>query len=65
MEWKVFFFVLAISFLSFARRGNAFVPRPNENLQSNLADKYGDEMTERKVNARNSSGIFYILKNEY
>ena len=64
MEWKVVFFVLAISFLSFARRGNAFVPRPYEDLQSNLADKYGDATAERSVNARNSSGIFYFLKNE-
>ena len=64
MEWKVVFFVLATTIRSFARCGNAFVPLPYEHLQSNLADKYGDEMAKRNVNTRNSSGIFYLLKKE-
>ena len=64
MTLKVVSFVLATTFLLFARRGNAFVPRPYEDLQSNLADKYGDAMAERSMNARKSSGIFYLLKNE-
>ena len=64
MERKVVFFVFATSILAFARRGNcAFVPRPYEELLSNLADKYGDEMAKRNVYTKDSSGMFYILKN--
>ena len=64
MTLKVVSFVLATTFLLFARRGNAFVPRSYEDHQSNLADKYGDAMAERSVNTRNSSGILYLLKKE-
>ena len=58
MAWKVVFFVLATTILSFARRGNAFVHLPYEDLQSNIADKYGDEIVQRNVDVRNSSGMF-------
>ena len=57
MEWKIVFLVFATSFLLCARRGNAFVPQPNQELLSNLADKYGEAMAERNVNTRGSSGI--------
>ena len=57
MERKIGFFVLATSILLCARLGNAFVPRPNEELLSNLADKYGESMDERNVNTRGSSGM--------
>ena len=57
MERKIASFVLATSILLCARRGNAFVPRPNEELLSNLADKYGEAMAGRNVNTRGSSGM--------
>ena len=63
MEWKVVFFVFATSILAFARRGSAFVPRPYEELQSNLADKVEEEIAERNVNTRDSSGMLYLFKN--
>ena len=54
MERKIVYFVLAISILLCARRGNAFVPRPYEDLLARLAEKYGEENVERNVNTRNS-----------
>ena len=54
MERKIVFFVLASSILLCARRGNAFVPQPYEELFARLAEKYGEENVERNVNTRNS-----------
>ena len=54
MDRKIVFFVLASSILLCARRGNAFVPRPYEELLARLAEKYGEENVERNVNTRNS-----------
>ena len=65
MERKIGFFVLATSILLCARRGNAFVPRPYEELNSNLADEYGESMAERNVNTRGSSGVLNLFRNGY
>ena len=54
MERKIVYFVLATSILLCARRGNAFVPRPYEDLLARLAEKYGEENVERNVNTKNS-----------
>ena len=69
MDRKIVYFALAMSILSCASRGNAFVPRLEEEfsrayeeLQSNFADKYGEAIAERSVNTRNSSGMLCILK---
>ena len=63
MERKIGFFVLATSILLCARRGNAFVPQPYEELLSNLADKYGESMDERNLNTRGSSGMLKLFSN--
>ena len=65
MERKIGFFVLATSILLCARRGNAFVPQPYEELLSNLADKYGESMDERNLNTRGSSGMLNLFRNGY
>ena len=57
MEQKMVFIVLVTSILLCARRGNAFVPRPHEELQSNLADESGQAMAEQNLNTRGSSGM--------
>ena len=62
MERKIVSFVFSTSILSFAIRGNAFVPLPYEDLQSNFPDKYGDALVERSAKMRKSSGMFYIVK---
>lgn len=61
MDRKIVFFAFAASILLC---DNAFVPRPYEEFQSNLADDLGNAMAERSVNSRNSSGMLSILKNE-
>ena len=68
MERKIVFFVLASSILLCARRGNAFVPRPYEELLARIAEKYGEGNVERNVDTRNSGAASFleiICKNRF
>ena len=68
---KTVLFCLATSILSSAKLSNAFVPRPNEDLLSNLADKYGEPMVERKNEPMYSGKLEFLristkwMKNKY
>ena len=55
--------LLGSSVLLCSGRSHAFIPQPFEEIPSKSADIFGDEITERNLEIRNSGTLHFMILN--